>query len=563
MAATGSKRHPVERYIRRVAQGKVTACRWVQLACQRHVRDLRTGRKRGLVFDREAGSHAIEFFSFLTHSKGEWAGRPISLELWEQAILWILFGWLQRKTMTRRFRQAYIEIARKNGKSLLASGIALYMLIGDGEPGAEVYSAATKRDQAKIVWDEAARMVRKSPQLREFVTVHKDRMFLPFDTASKYEPVGRDADTMDGLNVHCAIADEVHAHRTSEVWDVLETGMGARRQPLLLGITTAGFNQSSFCFSMRKYATAVLDQVIQNDAFFTMIFTLDEGDDPWDERNWIKANPNLGVSVYVPELRDLAAKARELPTALNSFLVKRLNIWTTSAEHWIHPDKWRACNGEIDEAALVGRPCFGGMDLSSTQDLTALVWVFPPTDDDPLYRVACRYWCPESAVLERSRSQRVPYDVWMRQGLITAIPGDVIDYAYIYDQIERDVSRFDVQEIAYDRFQAAEIYVRMANAGLTMVQVAQTTGGMNGGMKALERLITGKLLAHGDHAVLTWNIHNVVTYQDTNGNTKPDRRKSTEKIDGAVALVMAIGRANVADPQAKRSIYEDRGVLAL
>lgn len=562
MATARAKRHPVERYIRRVAQGKVMACRWVRLACERQLRDLKTARRRGLIFDPDAASHALDFFSFLSHSKGEWAGRSITLELWEMAILWILFGWVRQKTRTRRFRQAYIEIARKNGKSLLASGIALYMLIGDGEPGAEVYSAATKRDQAKIVWDEAARMVRKSPQLKGFVTVHKDRMFLPFDTASKYEPVGRDADTMDGLNVHCAIADEVHAHRTSEVWDVLETGMGARRQPLLLGITTAGFSQSSFCYSLRQYATAVLDQVIQNDAFFAMIFTLDEGDDPWDERNWVKANPNLGVSVYLQELRDLAAKARELPTALNSFLVKRLNIWTTSAAHWIHPDKWRACGAAVDEETLIGRPCYGGMDLSSTQDLTALVWVFPPWGDDLLYRVLPRFWAPEAAILERSRSQRVPYDVWMREGLITAIPGEVIDYAYVWEQIERDVGRFDVQEIAYDRFQAAEIYVRLANAGLTMVQVAQTTGGMNAGMRALERMIAGALLAHGNHAVLAWNVHNVVTFQDSNGNIKPDRRKSTEKIDGAVALVMAVGRVTLRDADAG-SVYEERGVITL
>lgn len=559
----GSKRHPAERYIRRVVAGKIVACRWVRLACERHLRDLKTCRRRGLYFDSEAAAHAIRFFDFLTHSKGEWGGKPIALEPWEQAIFWILFGWHRRQTRTRRFRQAYIEIARKNGKSLLASGIALYMLIGDGEPGAEVYSAATKRDQAKIVWDEAGRMVRKSPHLAGAITVQKDKLFLPFDTASKYEPVGRDADTMDGLNVHCAIVDELHAHRTSEVWDVLETGMGARRQPLLFGITTAGFNQASFCYEMRNYATALLEQVLDNDAFFTIIYTLDEGDDPWDERNWSKANPNLGVSLYLNELRDLATKARELPTALNSFLVKRLNVWTTSAEHWLHPDRWRACNGAMDEAALVGRACFGGLDLSSTLDLTAWVLVFPPTDDDPLYRVVARFWVPETAIIERSRSQRVPYDAWIRQGFITAIPGDVIDYAYIYDQIERDAGRFQIREIGYDRYQAAEIYVRLAEQGLTMVQIAQTTGGMNGGMMALERLVMGKLMAHGGNPVLAWNVHNVVVYKDTNGNIKPDRRKSTEKIDGAVAMAMAIGRAALADPNAGRSVYEDRDVREL
>jgi phage terminase large subunit-like protein len=216
----------------------------------------------------------------------------------------------------------------------------------------------------------------------------------------------------------------------------------------------------------------------------------------------------------------------------------------------------------VDEAALVGRVCYGGLDLSSTQDLTALVWVFPPTWDDPLYRVLCRFWAPESAIQERSRSQRVPYDVWMRNGLITPIPGEVIDYAYIYEQIEQDVARFQVREIGYDRYQAAEIYVRLANAGLTMVQIAQTTGGMNGGMRVLEHLIAGRLLAHGDHAVLTWNIHNVVVYQDSNGNIKPDKRKSTEKIDGAVALVMALGRATLHDAAASSSMYDDPGIVA-
>lgn len=537
------KRHPAEKYIKNVVAGKLIACRWVRKMCERHLQDLKHGRRRGLYFDREAAIHAIEFFTFLSHSKGEWAGTPVRLEPWQQAILWILFGWYRRKSKTRRFRSAYIEIARKNGKSTLASGLALYMLIADGEAGAEVYSAATKRDQAKIVWDEAKRMVKRSDFLREMITVHKDKMFVTFDTASKYEPVGRDADTMDGLNVHCAVVDELHAHRTSEVWDVLETGMGARRQPLIFSITTAGYNQASFCYEQRRYATAILDGVLQNDAFFTVIYTLDEGDDPWDEQNWIKANPNLGVSVNWDELRDLARKAKELPTARNSFLTKRVNIWTTASEHWLHPDRWAACAFEVDEDLLAGRTCYGGLDLSSSLDLTALVWVFPPTADDALYRVVPRFWVPETAMIERSRSQRVPYDAWVREGYITAIPGDVIDYAYIYDQVDRDAQRFDVQEIAFDRWGAAEIYVRMAQAGIEMVAMGQGFASMSSPMKTLEKLVMAKALAHGGHPVLTWNVHNLVAATDPAGNIKPDKRKSVEKIDGAVALIMALDRA--------------------
>lgn len=541
--APRSKRHPAEKYIKNVIAGRIVTCRWVRKMCERHISDLKHGRRRGLYFDREAAVHALEFFDYLSHSKGEWAGQAVTLEPWQQAIIWILFGWYRRKSKKRRFREAYIEIARKNGKSTLASGLALYMLIADGEAGAEVYSAATKRDQAKIVWDEAARMVKKSPFLRSAITVHKDKMFVSFDTASKYEPVGRDADTMDGLNVHCAIVDELHAHRTSEVWDVLETGMGARRQPMIFSITTAGFNQASFCYEQRRYATALLDGVLQNDAFFTVIFTLDEDDDPWDERNWIKANPNLGVSVYWDELRELAAKAKELPTARNSYLTKRLNIWTTASEHWLHPDRWAACAFEVDENALAGRTCFGGLDLSSSLDLTALVWVFAPTEDDPLYRVLPRFWVPETAMIERSRSQRVPYDAWVHQGYITAIPGDVIDYAYIYAQVDADARKFDVREIAFDRWGAAEIYVRMAQAGLTMVAMGQGYASMSSPMKTLEKLVMSQQIAHGGQPVLAWNAHNLVATVDPAGGIKPDKRKSVEKIDGMVATIMGLDRA--------------------
>src|SRR5690606_37993845 len=266
-----SRKSPAERYIDNVIRGKVTACRWVRLFCERHKRDLRTARKRGLYFDRDAAQHAIDFYQFLHHSKGKWAGKTIDLEPWQQAIVWVLFGWQRRKTRTRRFRSGYVEIARKNGKTTMASGLALYMMLADAEAGAEVYSAATKRDQAKLAWDEAGRMVKASPYLRQHITCHKDKILLKWDPASKYVPLGRDSDTMDGLNVHCAIVDELHAHRTSEIWDVLETGTGARTQALMFGITTAGFNQSSFCYERRRYTTQVLDGVIEDDSHFGII----------------------------------------------------------------------------------------------------------------------------------------------------------------------------------------------------------------------------------------------------------------------------------------------------
>lgn len=554
-------RTPAERYIDNAINGRVVACRWVRLFCERHKRDLRTGRKRGLYFDRDAAQHAIDFFGYLHHSKGRWAGTVVRLEPWQEALIWVLFGWHRRKGKVRRFRTAYIEIARKNGKSLIASAIALYMLVADGEPGSEVYSAATKRDQAKITFDEAARMVKASPFLRQHITVHKDRLFLKWDTASKYEPVGRDSDTMDGLNVHCAIVDELHAHRTSETWDVLETGMGARLQPLMFGISTAGFNQSSFCYDQRRYAMQVLDRVIENDAFFTAIFTLDEGDNEWDERNWVKANPNLGVSVDLDDLRQQATKAREMASALTSFLTKRLNIWTRAAQQWIHPDKWRACGGAFDPATLAGRTCYAGLDLSNTTDITAWVLVFPPTPDDDKWYVLPRFWIPEDAMNERSRRDKVPYDAWCKAGLVEAIPGEVIDYEFIYRQIDKDAQIYDVREVAFDRWGAATIYLWFANRGMTAVQIGQGYVSLSAPSKELEKLVLGRRLAHGDNPVLTWMMHNTVITTDPGTLIKPNKKQSTEKIDGVVALVMGLARATLHNPEGERSIYDERGIL--
>jgi len=563
--------HPAEEYIDNVIAGRVMACKWVRLACERHRRDLCEGAGRGLTFDPAWGQHVLDFARFCRHSKGEWAGQVVALEPWQQALLWMLFGW-RRADGLRRFRTSYWEVARKNGKSTVAAIIGLYMLAADGEGGAEVYAAATKRDQAKQVWLEAWRMAKASAALsgkkrKKRLICHRDNIHVR-DTAAKFEPLGRDANTMDGLNPHCAIVDELHAHRSDEVWSVLETGIGARRQPLMFGITTAGANQASFCYELRDYATKVLDNVIADDSFFAAIYTLDAEDlerkDGWlDEAVWVKANPNLDVSVKRDDLQRQALKAISLASAKGQFLTKRLNVWTNAGTQWISAERWAACGEAVDEAALAGRPCFGGLDLSSTQDLTALVWVFPPWGDDPLYRVVPRFWVPETAMIERSRAQRVPYDKWVAQGWITAIPGEVIDYDYVYRQADADAQMFDVQEIAFDRYGAAAVYVRMANAGFTLIQFAQGPISMSPPMKELEKLLIARQIAHGNHPVLKWNAHNLIARVDSNNNLAPDKRRSIEKIDGMVALIMGLARASLADPEGKRSIYEERGVLAL
>lgn len=553
-------RHPAEQYIDNVIAGQVVACRWVRLACTRHREDLAHGHAHGLVFRPQAAQHVLDFFAFLRHSKGEWAGQVVQLEPWQQAILWILFGWY-RHDGTRRFRIAYLEVARKNGKSTLAAGIALYLLIGDREPGAEVYSAATKRAQAKIVFDEATRMVKKSPSLKKRIKCFRDNLHIE-NTASKMEPLGRDADTMDGLNVHGAIVDELHAHKTDEVWGVLETGTGSRRQSLLFGITTAGFNQDVFCFSLREYLIKILDGIIHDDSFFGIIYTLDQGDDWTDEACWIKANPNLGVSVKLSELRDLVSKARSIGSSLTHFLTKRLNIWTNAAELWIHPDKWKACGEEFDERDLAGRTCYAALDLSNTMDLTAWVLVFPPTPDDPRYTLLPRFWVPEDVIEERRRN-RVPYDAWVRDGYITAIPGEVIDYEYIYAQIDHDARTFDIREVGYDRWGAAQVYLQLEKMGMPAVQIGQGYQSMSPPMKEMEKLIVARGIRHGNNPVLAWNMHNLVAARDPSGNIKPDKRKSREKIDGAVAAIMGLDRATRHDPEAMKSVYDERGIRSL
>ena len=550
----------VDDYIRGVQDGSLVAGHWAQAACRRQLDDLEHGPERGLRFDAQAAEHVLKFFSILKHSKGEWAGQPIALEPWQQFLLSTLFGW-KRDDGTRRYRTAYIEVARKNGKSTIGAGIGLYLLAADGEPGAEVYSAATKRDQARITHAEAVRMVRASPMLRKRIRMFKDNLNIE-GTASKYEPLGADADTMDGLNVHGAIIDEVHAHKTRETWDRLDTATGARRQPLLFGITTAGFDRQSLCWQLNEYAKKALDRVIEDDSFFGLIYTLDDADDWQDERTWVKANPNLGVSKKVDDLRRKCERARQMPSAQNSFLRLELNVWTQSETKWMPIEHWRHCGLPIDYHALRGRQCYAGLDLSSTLDITAWLMVFPPIGEESIYLALPRFWIPEDNLQQRVHDDRVPYDVWLRGGFLQATPGNVIDYDFIFDQIEQDAKEFKVDEVAFDRWGPPRLVQDMQAKGLTCVEFGQVFSSMSPPMKELERLVMSHQIAHGNNPVLNWMADNVVANEDPAGNIKPDKEKSREKIDGIVALIMALDRA-MRHRGALTSVYESRGVRVL
>jgi phage terminase large subunit-like protein len=564
------------RYVDDVLSGKQVACKWVRLACERHARDLETCEERGFWFDEDTAKKAIAFFYLLKHSKGEWAGMLIHLEPWEQFIIAMIFGWrrddsdrwmetdlngvVEDSRGTRRFRNAYLEVARKNGKTSIIAGTGLYLLLADGEPGAEIYSVATKKDQAGISHSEATRMAKSSPAISREVTIFRNNIHI-VDTASKFEPLGSDSETQDGLNIHGVLADELHRWKTRDLWDVLETATGSRRQPLMIAITTAGYDRHSLCWQQHEFTQKVLEGVLEDDTWFGIIYTIDDNDRLDDESIWVKANPNLGVSKKWNDMRLLAARAKEMPSQLNAFQRLHLDIWTQSETKWISFEHWAACSGAVDPLGLRGRSCYGGLDLSSNIDISALLLVFPPAAESDPFNILCRFFIPEDAILERVRRDRVPYDVWVRQGYITATPGAVIDYDWILHQIDEDAKVFDIREIAFDRWGATKIQTDLMDRGGDdwLVQFGQGFASMAAPMKELERLILEHKLAHGNNPVLNWMANNLVVRMDPAGNLKPDKEKSIEKIDGMVALVMALDRALRHEPP-KRSVYEDRGL---
>lgn len=555
-ASVGNSARVAKKYIADVIAGKITACKWVRLFYERHQRDLKEGKKRGLYFDEEEAERVLRFFDFLRHSKGEWGGQPFILSPWQQAYLWVLFGWRKKATGTRRFRISYLEVARKAGKSSLAAGVALYLLDADKEPGAEVYSAATKRDQAKIVHGEACRMVRASTMLKQFITVRTDNMFV-LDTNSKFEPLSSDYNSLDGLNIHGAIVDEVHAHKTRDLWDILETATGARRQPLMFAITTAGVSRQGICRELHDYLEKVLDGSLEDDSFCGIIFTLDDEDDYTDERVWVKANPNLGVSVKLDDLRDKIRKAREAPAALNAFLRLHMNVWTQAETRWIDPDAWAACGEQTPLEDLRKEPCYAGLDLSSTTDISAFVLKFPRTGDALGW-----FWIPEDEMEKRERRDRVPFSAWVRHGYVEATPGNVIDYEYIRQRIKQVAAEFKgLREIGYDPWNATQLAIQLEEDGFQVVPVRQGFQTLSPAAKELEREIMSGELKHGGNPVLRWMAANVVLAIDPAENIKPDKAKSAERIDGIVALCMAISRQIQGEDDT--SIYETRGLLTV
>jgi phage terminase large subunit-like protein len=554
-----AKPHPAHQYALDVNAGRLLCNRLIKLACRRYTNDLKTGKKRGLYFDKAAAQHALDFFGFLRHSKGEWAGEPFVLSPWQQFIVYNLFGWM-RQDGTRRFRIAYDEVPRKNGKTTLAAGIELYLFFADGEPGAEVYTAATKRDQARIAHSEAERMVTASPALSKRIGIVRDNMHV-IGTASKCEPLGADADTMDGLNVHGAVMDELHAHKNRKMYDVMETATGSRRQPLIFIITTAGHDRHSICWELHDYGIKILEGVIEDDTFFVFIAGVDEDDDWTDPKIWEKANPNWGISCKPDDVARLAKKAMEMPAAQNAFRRLRLDEWTEQEVRWLNIIDWDKCDKPVEPRELLGRECWGGLDLSTKIDLTALVLLFPPLDEDDDYKVIWRFFIPGDNVQQRVKRDRVPYDVWIKQGFIIATDGNVIDYEYIRNEIAELSQSYAIQEIGFDPWNATQTALQLQDDGFNMVEMRQGIRTMAEPTKELEALVKSRRFSHGGNPVARWNASNVTVRTDANENYMPDKSKSTERIDGIVAALIALGRVIVnVDPS---SVYNKRGLFTL
>lgn len=549
-----------DQYCRDVIAGKVLANKYVTSACKRQIADLKRWKKKSsqFQFNAEKAIKVCQFIELLPHIKGPLANTPIVLEPWQVFILTTIFGWVN-KAGKRRFRRVYIEVPRGNGKSALSSGVGLYMLAGDDEGGAEVYSLATTRDQARIVFGDAQQMARKCAGLREQLGVevlaHNINVMR---TASKFEALSAEGSTLDGLNIHFGCIDELHAHKTRAVYDVVETGTGKRDQSLLWVITTAGSNRSGICYEARTFVAKLLDDIFEDESQFGVIYGLDEGDDWTTEEALIKANPNWGVSVRPEVVLPLQQKAMQLPSATNNFKTKHLNEWVNADVAWMDMRSWDSCaNPDLSIEDFAGKPCYIGLDLASKTDIAALVALFPTEDNK--YAAFAKYYLPEDTIFDGRNSQ---YPGWQQVGRILATPGSVIDYEYIENDLVDLCARFEVKEIPYDPWQATQLATRMIDKGLPMVEMRASVANFSEPMKNLEALtLQGKLLHDGD-PVLTWMVSNVVAHLDAKDNIYPRKERPENKIDGVVALIMALNRAQINAGQGP-SVYEERGVLML
>lgn len=546
-------------YARAVVAGEQPACKYSRQACERQLADLDrpVSDTWPWVFSDDCADRPCAFIELLPHIKGKWAreGRLIELEPWQSFVLTTVFGWVHHETGLRRFREGYVEVPRKNAKSTLSSGLALYMLSADGEHGAEVYSAATTRDQARIVFDDAKAMAERTPELRTYLGVAIMQHSLTVaHMASKFTPLAAEGSTLDGLNVHFAVIDELHAHKTRAVYDVIDTARGAREQSLLWNITTAGTDRSGICYERRTHVVKVLDGVIDDPSLFGIIYTIDDTDDPHVETSWAKANPNWGKSVLREDMEAASRKAESMPSALNNFLTKRLNVWVNGDAAWMDMRAWERCaDTTLQLGDFEGEPCWIGLDLAQKRDFAAACFVF---ERDGCWHVFTRLYLNELAVQESGNAH---LSGWARQGYVQVTDGDITDFDVVADDLRSACARFDVQEIDFDPALSMYFAGKLIEEGLPMVEITQRALFFTPPLIQVENLVHEGKLRHEGNPVMTWMVSNlVVKVSKFNELRAPTKERPENKIDGPIAMLMALGRALALTEQA-----EEPGILLL
>jgi len=496
---------------------------------------------------------AVRLINQLTHTSGPFAGQPFNLRPWqEKQIVRPLFK--QRKDGLRQYRTCLLMLPRKNGKSELAAALAVYFLLFDGEIGAQVYSAAADKDQAALVFNVAAQMIRNDPELAAVCEIiDSQKRIVHRASGSFYRAISAEAYSKHGFNASVVIYDELHAAPNRELWDVLSTSQGARSQPLMMAITTAGYDRHSILWELYAHSKKVQENPALDPTFLPILFEAPIGADWTSEKVWKAANPALGDFRSLEEMRAACQRAKAIPAQENTFRRLYLNQWTEQSERWLDLSAWDASAGVVDLADLRGRPCYAGLDLSSRTDLTACVLVFP--DDDDGVTVLPFFFVPAENVAQRERADRVPYAQWIKDGLIIATPGNVVDQGFIREKINELGEQYGIQELAFDPWNATKIATELTGDGFRVVELRQGFRSLSEPTKHLGALVTSKKLRHGKHPVLRWMASNMVVRQDPNGNIAPDKAKATERIDGIVALIMGLSRAIVAERPQTAEVY--------
>lgn len=513
------------------------------------------------MYDKNKAEQTIKFINSLKHGIGDYHGQSFELFPWQDKIVRDIFGTVKPNGY-RQYKKAYIEIPKKNGKSEFGAAIALKMLCADGEQCAQVYSCAADRQQASIVFDVAVSMVEQSPLLKKHIKpVLSQKRLVYKPTRSFYQVLSSEVKTKHGLNVSCCIFDELHAQPNRDLWDVMTSGSGdARKQPLFLTLTTAGQSKNNICYEQHQIAKGILDGSRIDPTFYPVIYGLEDDEDWTKEENWYKANPSLGRTIDIETVREWYQSCKGSIVAENNFKWLRLNMWVDASTHWLDMRNWDDCKETIDPETLRGRKCYGGLDLSKTQDLTAFVLCFPPRNDSEKYIFLLWCWIPEDCMHERVNRDKVPYDRWSHEGYITTTQGNIVDYRKIRADIQKIAEFYNIQEIAYDRYNATETILELMDDGLTMVPFGQGYRDMSPPTKDIETKIIAHQIIHNNNPVLRWNFSNVIVKKDEAGNIKPDKAKSVEKIDGAVAAIMAFDRASKNGGDSS-SVYDERGLL--